>query len=158
VDLKAHIQTLQALSLDNPFQHRKGRLATEPNLHNESIRAMQAETDARNSGNIRGRNYSLWSTPSGRALVACAVWPETLQHNSSSSCGTGRTRPSQRTVRPTFSFGLVRPWRLAFCVLPASACTWTLPSAARPNKNWSGRSAEESRGSNQIAALGAVFA
>jgi len=50
VDLKAHIQTLQALSLDNPFQHRK--VALLQNLTNESIRAMQAETDARNSGNI----------------------------------------------------------------------------------------------------------
>ncbi len=46
--LKPHIQTLQAITLDNPTQHRK--VALLQNLTNESIRAMQAETDARNAG------------------------------------------------------------------------------------------------------------
>ena len=51
--LKPHIQTLQAITLDDPIQHRK--VALLQNLTNESMRAMQAETNARNAGSISRR-------------------------------------------------------------------------------------------------------
>jgi signal transduction histidine kinase len=49
-ELKERIQTLQMLTLNNPLQHRKVTLLA--NLTNESIRAMQAEINARNAGQI----------------------------------------------------------------------------------------------------------
>jgi len=51
--LKRHMQALQTLSSDNPLQRRG--VALLGSLTDESIRAMQAEDDARRAGNISRR-------------------------------------------------------------------------------------------------------